>query len=373
MNKYDVIIVGGGLSGLTSAIALSKLGYSILLFEINTYPHHKVCGEYISSEIYPYLKSLGIDLLAAGAVPISNFEISTVSGKKATAELPLGGLGLSRFTFDELLYQKAKAQNVAFKFSKVTNISFENNKFQVESVVGISEASIVLGAYGKRATLDKSLKRSFSAEKQDWLAVKAHYTHNNFPDNLVALHNFEGGYGGLSKTETGAVNFCYLTNYKSFKRFNDISSFNKKIVSKNPYLQDFFEQAVPIFETPMAIAQFSFQQKKPVENHILMCGDTAGLIHPLCGNGMAMAIHSAKLAAALMHNFFQDKDYTRARMEEDYSAIWKSTFSSRLWFGRKLQHVLLNKWTMEASIHIAATSNSALTYAISKTHGKTIM
>jgi flavin-dependent dehydrogenase len=28
---------------------------------------------------------------------------------------------------------------------------------------------------------------------------------------------------------------------------------------------------------------------------MLMIGDTAGLIHPLCGNGMAMAIHSAKL------------------------------------------------------------------------------
>jgi flavin-dependent dehydrogenase len=38
-----------------------------------------------------------------------------------------------------------------------------------------------------------------------------------------------------------------------------------------------------------------FQQKKKLENHILMIGDTAGLIHPLCGNGMAMAIHSAKI------------------------------------------------------------------------------
>jgi flavin-dependent dehydrogenase len=39
----------------------------------------------------------------------------------------------------------------------------------------------------------------------------------------------------------------------------------------------------------------SFEEKKNVEDHMLMIGDTAGLIHPLCGNGMAMAIHSAKL------------------------------------------------------------------------------
>jgi flavin-dependent dehydrogenase len=34
-----------------------------------------------------------------------------------------------------------------------------------------------------------------------------------------------------------------------------------------------------------------------------MIGDTAGLIHPLCGNGMAMAIHSAKIVSKLIGTF----------------------------------------------------------------------
>ena len=40
----DIIIVGGGLAGLASAIHLSKKGLSVLLIEKNEYPKHKVCG-----------------------------------------------------------------------------------------------------------------------------------------------------------------------------------------------------------------------------------------------------------------------------------------------------------------------------------------
>lgn len=93
MKVHDVIIIGGGLAGLTAAIDLSRYGYDIVLFETNSYPRHKVCREYISNEVYAYLKNLGIDLLAAGAVAITDFEISTVNGCKTATKLPLGGMG----------------------------------------------------------------------------------------------------------------------------------------------------------------------------------------------------------------------------------------------------------------------------------------
>ncbi|WP_317045319.1 FAD-dependent oxidoreductase [Formosa algae] len=64
---FDVIIVGGGLAGLSSAIHLSKGNLNVLVIEKNSYPKHKVCGEYISNEVLPYLNFLDIDVFKLGA------------------------------------------------------------------------------------------------------------------------------------------------------------------------------------------------------------------------------------------------------------------------------------------------------------------
>jgi flavin-dependent dehydrogenase len=370
---HDIIIIGGGLAGLTAALDLSRYGYDIVLFETNSYPHHKVCGEYISNEVRPYLKNLGLDLLAEGAVEITDFEISTQNGYKTATKLPLGGMGMSRFALDNLLYEKASEQGVRFLFSKVSEVTYKDDRFFITADGESYSAKMVIGAYGKRSVLDKSLQRGFSFEKHSWLAVKGHFEHSTFPHNLVALHNFEGGYGGLSKTEDGTVNFCYLTSYQSFKKYGDIKEFNQKVVSKNKYLKVFLDEANPVFENPLSIAQISFQKKEPIVNHILMCGDTAGLIHPLCGNGMAMAIHSAKLASELIHQYFKETTFDRAQLEKDYRQVWNRTFKRRLWYGRILQHLLLNKKCIDVGIRTAGASKGLLKFIITKTHGKPIV
>ena len=369
---HDIIIIGGGLAGLTAAIDLSYQGYEVVLFETSTYPHHKVCGEYISNEVRPYLKRLGIDLSAEGAVEITDFEISTVNGYKAVARLPLGGMGMSRYTFDNLLYQKAIEQGVSCNFLKVTEVEYKNDRFIIKAGNKMFYAKVVIGAYGKRSVLDKSLGRDFSFKKNAWLAVKGHFYHPSFPQNLVALHNFEGGYGGLSRTESGAVNFCYLANYQSFKRYNDIAKFNQNVVAENKFLKQFLNEAQPVFDSPLTIAQISFQKKSPVVNNILMCGDTAGLIHPLCGNGMAMAIHSAKLASTVIGEYFGKAAYSRSQMEHDYAKVWNRTFKQRLWYGRKLQYLLLGKRYFEVGVRMVGSSKNLLGFLIQKTHGQII-
>lgn len=373
MAHYDVIIVGGGLAGLTAAIHLSKENHSVLVIEKKEYPHHKVCGEYVSNEIVPYLKTLGISLDQKEAVQINTLQLSTINGRSVKTKLPLGGVGVSRYAFDYQLYRRGLSIGVSFLFENVNSINFQDDVFEViTSKNQINTSIIVIGAYGKRSNLDKQLNRDFINQKSSWLGVKAHYQYDDFPDNLVALHNFKGGYGGLSKTETGAVNFCYLASYASFQKEKDISSFNDNIVAGNPFLNSFLEKATPIFEEPLTIAQISFQEKKTIVNHIVMCGDTAGLIHPLCGNGMAMAIHSAKIASEGIHKYLTDKNYSRSQFEKDYERQWHKAFSQRLWMGRQLQSLLLNEQLSNRAIGIAIRSPLVLRRLIKRTHGKPI-
>src|SRR4051812_6672941 len=104
---YDVAIIGGGLGGLCLAIQCIEKRYSVILFEKEEYPFHKVCGEYISLESWDFLRRLGINLEDLNLPIIRALNISDASGHSYRFDLPLGGFGISRFSLDGALYHIA--------------------------------------------------------------------------------------------------------------------------------------------------------------------------------------------------------------------------------------------------------------------------
>ncbi|HSP41020.1 MAG TPA: NAD(P)/FAD-dependent oxidoreductase [Gillisia sp.] len=373
MDQPDVIIIGGGLAGLTAALHLASGKMRVRLYEKDTYPHHKVCGEYLSKEVIPYLTSLGVDINVCGPAKIDTLKYSDHEGKVLTTLLPLGGLGISRYELDHLLYRCVKAIGVEVCHETINGVEFKNDVFHVEHTTGVANCSFVLGAYGKRSLIDKKLNRDFISRKAGWLAVKGHYKNDNYPKNTVSLHNFSGGYCGLSKTETGAVNVCYLATYRSFKIFKNPEDFKVEVLSQNPHLQEFFRKSTPLFPKDLTIAQISFDKKKQVDGHVLMIGDAAGLIHPLCGNGMAMAIHSAKLASESILDNFNKGVFNRKNIERRYMKAWKKSFNSRIRIGRVLQWILLDPRLADISQKFIYRFPFILPFIIKRTHGKKII
>ncbi len=367
---YDVVIVGGGLAGLTAAIHLAKKGKSVYLLEKYPYPRHKVCGEYISNEVLPYLKSLGFDPFEWGAKRISKVELSTVKSNIIKGKLPLGGFGMSRYALDKALFRLAKSNDVdSFQPETVDEIIFENDLFQVSTKEkNRYTAKVVIGAFGKRSNLDIKMNRSFIKRRSPYFAVKIH-VEGDFPEDLVALHNFKGGYCGVSKVESNAINLCYIAKDSEFKSYKKLSDFQENVVFKNRCLKDLFEKSKPLFEKPIAISQISFETKNPVEDHIIMCGDTAGMIHPLCGNGMGMAISSAKLASEEIMKFL-DGEISRSKLENNYIRNWNREFKGRLKTGHFIAWLFRNQKISEIILSILKWFPSMLPRIIRKTHGK---
>ncbi len=373
----DVIIIGGGLAGLVSALELARAGYAVTLVERKTYPFHKVCGEYVSNEVRPYVQSLGVDLSALGATDIRRFQVSAPSGRLLESSLDLGGFGLSRYVLDHELYQLGLAAGVQFILGKqVDNVTFDHpSRGDGRHAVTLNDGQtltsrLVIGAYGKRANLDKTLDRSFMHRFSPYVGVKYH-VRMDYPTDVIALHNFADGYCGMSAIEAGKYCVCYLTTRANLRRSGTIPDLEQRVLHQNPHLRWVFENADFLYDKPEVINEISFAPKRAVEGHMLMAGDSAGLITPFCGNGMAMAIHGAKLAYGLSNAFLRGY-LTRAELEQQYQQGWSAQFARRLWVGRTVQRLFGSAWLSELGVHLFAQFKPALRSVMRQTHGNVI-
>ncbi|QSE98156.1 NAD(P)/FAD-dependent oxidoreductase [Fulvivirga lutea] len=365
--KNQIVIIGAGLAGLVTAIMLKKSGLDVILIEKKQFPFHRVCGEYISNEVKPFLLSLGIMPEELNPSSISEFELTSIAGKSKTIQLDLGGFGISRYAFDQYLYQIALDKGVNVIHDQVEDIFFSGKEFCVKTKEMSIRSELVIGAFGKRSVLDKKLTRSFMLRPSPYVGVKYHIKYD-YPTNKVSLHNFAGGYCGLSAIEGGKYNLCYLSHRSNLKEYRNIEKMEQDILCQNPKLKDVFDNADFLFDAPQVINEISFETKQPVENHILMCGDAAGMITPLCGNGMAMAIHSAKIVSEEVINYFTNhKD--RGTLEMNYSKRWNHHFRTRLAVGRTIQKLF--GATFQSNFALSLLNFKPLAnFIVKNTHGQ---
>jgi len=365
-----IIIIGGGLAGLVNAILLARKGLNVSLLEKKTYPFHKVCGEYISNEVLPFLERERLLPSHLETSNIKRFQFSSIRGRSYEMPLDLGGFGISRYELDHFLVQKAREAGAEVREQTVvTDVRFEEGLFTVQTAQEALEATMVIGAYGKSQGMDRKLNRDHAVKKSPFIGVKYHIR-TDFPVDKIALHNFEGGYCGISAIENGRYNLCYLGSRAQLKKYGSIPEMEAATVCKNPFLKAIYEDSDFLFDKPEVINEFSFKPKQLIENHVIMSGDTAGLITPLCGNGMAMAIHSAKLLSDTLINHRGSWTENRRQIESEYTQVWKTTFKKRLWVGRQTQKLFGASFASEVAVMLMKNSPWVARKIMKGTHGE---
>jgi len=371
---YDCAIIGGGLAGLTLAVQLANSGRSVILFEKENYPFHKVCGEYISMESYDFLDRIGIPLQSMKLPMINELKISSPNGNYLSQKLDLGGFGISRFTLDFLLAELAVSKGVTLiQGTKVIDVEFDDDVFRLKTEQQVFTSKLVCGSFGKRSVLDKKLRKNKSnsskAIGKNYIGVKYHIK-VDFPDNRIELHNFKGGYCGISKVDDEKYCLCYLTDSKNLRDSdNDIKKMEETILMKNPFLKSYFENAAFIYDKPLTISQITFEKKSAIENHVLLLGDAAGTIAPLCGNGMSMAMHSSFLAFPMLEKYL-DGTLTRQALESAYNQQWQNHFATRIKAGRFIQNLFGGETLTNLVIGLFKKMPFVTDRLIRLTHGK---
>jgi flavin-dependent dehydrogenase len=355
--RFDAAIIGGGLAGCSAAIRLAQHGFRVALFEAKRYPHHKVCGEFLSPECTPMLDALGVlpGVLTHAPAQITYARITVPNGDQWQTDLPGTGIGISRYVLDALLARQAQACGVrVFEGMSVEDVQGTLvDGFTLRTANDTHQARLVIGAYGKRGKLDKTLDRRFLRHAQPYVGLKTHRIGAPVPER-VDLHSFPGGYCGISEIENGRANVCLLVRQEVFQRYSDgrkIEAFVAWMQRQNPHLDDWLSSSQETGVGWLAIAQVPFVPKRAVENDILMAGDSAGLIAPLAGDGMAMAlaggIRAADFGARFLHGALTPEGLTRG-----YKAAWHGQFDARLRLGRWLQAFMLRPAALTMGLRV---------------------
>jgi menaquinone-9 beta-reductase len=330
--NVDVCIIGGGLAGLTAALGSIRMGLSVLVIEKKKYPFHKVCGEYISLEAEGLLEWMDLPLDWKSLPRLDTFRYTGQSGKNFTAALPLGGMGISRFWLDDLIRIKIEAEGgIVLDGTRALDFSQNTHGFTVftdSQNAPVVSCSWLLGTMGRNKSRFAHAANE-SPPTRRYIGVKRH-VRANLPHNRIELLAFPGGYCGISAVE-GNNRFCLCYLASESVETRNLEEFETTILKKNPVLRQYLTDFEPLTNR-VATSGVFFQSRPLSQNGMLFIGDSAGMIPPLAGNGMSMAMHGAVLALEAIY-LAKIKNWDLDKTVQFYQRSWKQSFSTRLSIG----------------------------------------
>jgi flavin-dependent dehydrogenase len=299
---FDLALIGGGPAGTSAAITSARAGARVLLLERGKLPRQRVCGEFVSSES---LDLLG-DLLNTSEILDQALRIPEArlffDGQVVTTPVKPQAASIARLDLDVALWNSAENAGAATHQQTAVESIAGSGPFSLSTSAGQFQARAVINATGRWSNL-----RNLSAPNPDnhskWLGVKAHFSEPD-PHLSVDLYFFEGGYCGVqpvtlagTNLSEGRVNACAMVR-------SDVARSLPEVLSLHTALKKRSETWQPLGD-PVSTSPLIFREPNPVQDGILLAGDSAGFVDPFVGDGISLALRSGALAAQSLMPFFQ--------------------------------------------------------------------
>jgi len=378
IENFDIVIIGGGPAGSTAAIYLARYGFKVCLIEKKKFPREILCGEFLSKEVTAIIDELNLleKFLSLNPNPINKLVLINDNYGVLTSCFNFTAFGLKRSVFDNFLLNAASQTGVIiYQPYEVYAIKRGGGKFVVEaknknnSFIKI-QSDFVIAAYGKQNILDKTLHRKFINKKSFLNGIKFHLPKSaliNIPLNEIRIYISNGIYCGLNEVDKDTINICFLEDHHQLKKsprqtLTDFISANKELKKIFPDNYHELINSLSIYGT----GKIYFGRRNLVEDGIFMIGDAAGVIAPLAGDGIGIAMQSAKILSGILVNA-KRKGLSLLDVEQRYKREWQKLFTKRIVIASTIQKIILQKKLRNAGICFVKTFPRTLSWIVETT------
>src|SRR6266852_1652974 len=273
-HEYDLIVVGAGPAGSACAITVARSGARVLLLDRGSFPRHKVCGEFVSSESLQLVDSLLDNDHEFAARPKITSSRVFLDSRQITIPVEPAASSIPRYDLDAALLRAARSAGVDVREEVlVRDVDREvEAPFTIATSIGTFKAKAVVNSTGRWSQLtQREALNKRSQDKTKLIGLKAHFN-EDAPPNSVDLYFFPGGYCGVQPVVKDTINACAMVRAGAARSLEEV-------FASHPELWRRSRNWEPRFST-ITTSQLYFRPPETGDRGMILAGDAAGFIDP---------------------------------------------------------------------------------------------
>lgn len=358
--RCDVLIVGGGPAGSSTAVALAREGVDVMLVDRARFPRPKPCAEYLSPEASRILDAMGAleAVESTGAAQLRGVLVRAPNGATIRGEFIAGhaytpyrerGLSVRREVLDKVLIDSARATGLEVcEGARVIGLARTKSGYDVDMTVDGAaarvRASLLIGADGLHSLVAKRLELTGAARWPRRLALVTHYEGVQGIGDLAEMHVERDGFVGIADVGHGLTTVAMVVPARRGRELAGAKEeFLTRWLQSKPQLADRFRAATRV--SPVrATGPFASQARRAWTHDALLVGDAADFFDPFTGEGIYAALHGGELAAAAAHAALRADRSARSRALATYDDERRRAFRGKWIVERVIAAIVANPW-----------------------------
>jgi len=347
MDEVDILIIGAGPAGASTALFLAQKGISSTIVDKSAFPRDKICGDALSGKVVEVLNKLDRSLaeeLRTNEKMLGSWGVTFVAPNGKALRVPFStkkeqrnapGFISKRLDFDNWLVEKLKRESSIqlLENTEIRNYERKDGRIIATAKNGkVFNTRLVIAADGASSAFTRDIAGLQAEPGHNCYGLRAYYKNVKGLDaeNFIELHFLKEmlpGYFWIFPLPNGEANIGVgmRADKMAAKKINLKKAF-ESVLENNPAIRARFEGAERIGDIKLHGLPLGSKKRLLSGDNYMLCGDAALLIDPFTGEGIGNAMMSGMYAALQATRCLESNDFGAALIKNYDSALY-----DRLW------------------------------------------